>query len=169
MPSVPRLAAAVVVGTLWFCQPARAQNIDPALEADVGKLLNVVGADSVGARVASVMLSQILDDLRQQQPQISDQTVATMKRVLEDELARSLQADGGLRADLVRIYASYFTREDIAALLNFYGTDVGRKLLALMPQISEETARAGQQWAMRDMPRILGVLQERLRAQGLIK
>ena len=169
MLSSARPAVAVVVASLWLCQPAQAQDVDPALKSDVEKLLNVIGADSVGARVASVMLSQLLDTVRQQQPQVSDKTVATMKSVFEAELVRSLQGEGGLRADLVRIYASHFTREDIAALLNFYGTDVGRKLIALMPQISEESALAGQQWAVRDMPRILSVLQERLRSEGLVK
>ena len=169
MPSFRRVAVAVVMGALWFCPPARAQDVDPALKADIERLLNLVGADTVGAKVASVMLTQFLDTVRQQQPQVSDKTLATMKSVFETELERGLQGDGGLRSNLVRIYASHFTREDIAAMLNFYGTDIGRKLIALMPQISEESALAGQQWAMRNMPRILGVMQERLRAEGLTK
>ena len=37
-----------------------------------------------------------------------------------------------------------------------------------MPALAQEGAAAGQAWAMANMPRINGVLQSRLRAEGLL-
>jgi hypothetical protein len=148
--------------------PARAQDIDPALRTDVEKLLEVTGAVSSGAKVASIISSQMIEGMRQQMPQVPDRAIAIVKEVLDAEFVKAFDAPDGLRADMVRIYASHFTRAEVAALLEFYATDIGRKAILLMPQLAEEGAAAGQKWAMAHMPRVTETLQQRLRAEGFL-
>ncbi|AFC86965.1 DUF2059 domain-containing protein [Frateuria aurantia] len=52
-----------------------------------------------------------------------------------------------LIAKMVPIYQRHFTADDIAGLNRFYATDLGRKMLTVMPQALNEAAQVNQAWA----------------------
>jgi uncharacterized protein len=166
---MPRLTVAVttVLYLLISCAPARAQDIDPAIRADIEKLLAVTGVASNGARLATTVGNQLIDTMRRQQPQMPPRIGEIIKEVLGAEFTRAF-TDPMVHGALVRIYAAHFSRTEISALLDFYSTELGRKLIVVTPQLAEEAAAAGQQWATANMPRILGIVQQRLRDEKLI-
>ena len=53
-------------------------------------------------------------------------------------------------------------------MLAFYQTDLGKKTIAAMPSIIREGAAVGEQWAEANMPRVLEVLETRLKSEGLL-
>jgi len=158
-----------VVAVLLVASPVRGQEIDPALKADIEKLFDVTGMSTLGPRLASALITPAMENLRLQQPAIPDGALAIVKDVFTAEIAHAFDADSPIHADLVRTYAKYFTREDLSALLTFYNTDAGRKAITVMPQLAQDGAAAAQRWAVTNMPRIMGVVQQRLRAEGLVK
>jgi hypothetical protein len=70
---------------------------------------------------------------------------------------------------MVPVYAKHFTHDEIRALLTFYGSDLGRKTVAVMPMALQEGARIGQAWANELAPEIRTELEKRFRAEGFLK
>jgi hypothetical protein len=148
---------------------ASGQTIDPSFRSDIQKLLEVTRSAQLGAQGASLILGQILDGLKKSQPPIPDRAVALAKEVLDSEFAKAFAGPDNLTDQMVLIYARHFTQEDVHGLLAFYSSDLGKKTIASMPAVLQEAVAAGQQWAEKQMPRIVTILQTRLRAEGFIK
>jgi hypothetical protein len=53
-------------------------------------------------------------------------------------------------------------------VLAFYQTNLGKKTIAAMPSIAREGAAIGQEWAEANMPRVLEVLETRLKSEDLL-
>ena len=162
---VAALVAGIVATTVGT---ARAQEPDPAHRADIERLLEVTGAGKLGAQIANMAAGQIIDTLRTAQPRVPQRAADVVKEVLSTEFSAAFDSPGGLHGTIVNMYAKHFTHEEIKGLLAFYATDLGRKAITEMPALAQESAAAGQAWAIANMPRINGVLQSRLRAEGLL-
>lgn len=139
-----------------------------ALQKDIEHLLEVSGSSQLAVQVASTLSGQILDQLRSN-PSIPPRAIDVAKEVLDEEFKKAFAAPDGLMAGIVRVYARHFTAEDVKALVEFYDTDIGKKLVATMPVLMQESMQAAQQWSTRETPRIGRVLNDRLRKEGLIK
>lgn len=139
-----------------------------ALRKDIEHLLEVSGASQIAVQAASMMSGQMLEQLRSN-PSVPPRAIDVAKTVLNEEFEKTFAAPGGLMDGIARIYAKHFTAEDVKALAAFYETDVGKKLVATMPVLMQESMEVAQQWAAREAPRIGRVLNERLRTEGLIK
>lgn len=87
------------------------------------------------------------------------------------DVEKLLEVTGALAlgTQIVGIHMKHFTHDEVMALLDFYGTAVGRKSISVMPTLAQEGAAAGQEWAAAHLPQILGAIDERLRAEGFLK
>lgn len=139
-----------------------------ALRKEIEHLLEVSGSSQLAVQVASTISGQILDQLRSN-ASIPPRAIDVAKEVLDEEFKRSFDAPDGLMAGIVRVYAKHFTSEDVKGLVAFYNTELGKKLVATMPALMQESMEAAQQWSTRETPRIGRVLNERLKKEGLIK
>jgi uncharacterized protein len=164
-----RILVAAACAALLGPRAASGQTIEPSFRADIEKLLEVTGAAQMGTQIASIISGQIINGLKTSQPSVPDRALDLAKSVLDSEFAKAFSAPDGLTQQIIAIYAKNFTQDDVRGLLAFYRTDLGRKTIRMMPVVMQEGAAAGQQWAEREMPRIAAVLQQRLRAEGLIK
>jgi hypothetical protein len=149
-------------------RPAGAQTVDATFRSDIEQLLEVTGATGVGARAASLITGQMLELLKQSQPNAPAEWFDVARQVFDEELTKNF-ASGDLTSRLVVIYAKHLTPDDVKGLLTFYQSDVGRKLIAVIPAIMQESSVAGEQWGKELMPGILATLERRLRAEGLLK
>ena len=111
---------------------------------------------------------QLLDRLQRSQPPVPARALEIAKQILDAEFDKAFEGPASLTDELIPIYANHFSRDDVQGLLAFYSSDLGKKTVASIPAIVQEGAIAGQRWAEKQMPRILGVLEERLRAEGFI-
>jgi hypothetical protein len=63
---------------------------------------------------------------------------------------------------LIRVYDKYLTEEDLDALIAFYSTDTGQKIIKFLPEITKESMNVGAEWG-----REVGAkLMEQLKAKG---
>lgn len=60
--------------------------------------------------------------------------------------ARAHARQAELEAMIAAIYDRHFTTDDLRQLLAFYDTPVGKKLLATLPTITQESVAAGREW-----------------------
>ena len=136
---------------------------------DIERLLEVTGSAKSGALMSNLVAGQMLDSLRKSRPDISEKAIAVTKEVLEAEFMKAFEGPGGMMSRLVAIYARHFTHEDVIGLLGFYESDLGKKMIDVMPLLIQESMAAGQEWAMENMPRIRATLELRLNAEGLVR
>ncbi len=50
------------------------------------------------------------------------------------------------------IYMDLYTEEDVDAILNFYNSPVGKKMIKITPEITEKSLELGQIWGMQLQP-----------------
>jgi len=164
----PLVCSVLLVGLAMSARPAGAQTVDATFRSDIEQLLDVTGSAQVGAQFARMMTGQMLEGMKQSQPNVPAAWFDVARQVFDEEFTKAF-ASGELTSRLVLIYAKHLTPDDVKGLLTFYRSDVGRKVIGVMPTIMQESSVAGQQWGKELMPGILATLERRLRAEGLLK
>jgi len=66
----------------------------------------------------------------------------------------------GVKEDYVKIYIAVFTEEEIRALINFYQSPIGQKLVSKQPELMEKSMELSQKRFMEIMPRLMSLMQE---------
>lgn len=115
--------------------PAAAQEsgVDPAKKKDIEQLLSITKADQLGED----MIGQLVMSFRQSNPAVPAEFWQDFKnRHPGDDFTRML----------VRVYDQHLTHQEIKDIIAFYQSPTGKKFIASLPQIMQESATAGQQW-----------------------
>lgn len=144
--AVPAAGAEDTVGGVMGGPVAQPMPVDPALVEDIRTLLKLTGA----GRLAIQSMLATLEQMKVVRPEIPEAFWDTFTaEVKEDELVDLL----------VPVYAAHFTRADVAQLVAFYQTPVGRKLIAETPAITAEAMAVGQAWGATLATRVLVKMQ----------
>ena len=165
-----RIAVLALVFSLLL-SPTRVfgQGTVEAFHKDILKLLDLTGSSKMGIQMANMVSAQFLEGLRKGNPDVPGRAIDVAKELLSAEFTKAFESPDGLTPQLVTIYAKHFTHQEVLGLIAFYETDLGKKTVATMPQLMQEAGSVGQQWAERNVPRILSAINDRLRAEGFIK
>jgi hypothetical protein len=111
-------------------------SIDPAKEADIRSLMELVGAHDLVQEGANTAIEQSREKLLATVPN-NDKGQAFV-----NSFAASYQKKfdvDQVTDQLVGVYDKHFTDEEIKGLLQFYGSPLGQKVAAEMPKINRET------------------------------
>lgn len=138
----------LLLTVLCFCTPLlgvaqqTAQNASdaPATKEDIQKYLDVMHSREMMAKMVDAMSApmhkmfheQFLKDKSKLPPDFEDR----MARMMDDSM-KSFPWDEMLDS-MVPIYQKHFTKGDVSALIAFYSTPTGQKLLRDMPAIMQE-------------------------------
>ena len=116
--------------------PAKAaKSIDPAKEADIRSLLELVGAKD-GIEDAAGFATEPYREKVVETSANNDRAQAFVMNYLAD-FQRKFDAHA-VHEELVGIYDKHFTDDEIKGLLEFYGSPLGQKVAAELPKISRE-------------------------------
>jgi hypothetical protein len=117
-----------------LAEQARAQS--PAKHDDIKQLLALTGAGAIGRRVST----QVLEMYKNAH---TDIPAEVWQEIWRDVEAR---VEEFVTERLVPIYDQHLSHEDIKELIAFYESPLGKKLLQVMPLMSQESMLAGQAW-----------------------
>lgn len=124
-----------------------------AKEQDIRKLMQMTGSANMGLQVMDNMIAQF----KKMMPQIPEDFWTDFRNEVNAKELTDL---------IVPIYARHFNHNDIKQLIAFYNTPIGKKLVALQPQIMQESMAAGQKWGAKVGQRAMKKIQERKKKQG---
>lgn len=127
------LAVVVTVGLLSV--PQRALADEAKKEALVRELLELTGAGKLGEQVSA----QMIDSMRGM-PGLDPRFV--------DKFAQLARGDE-MTEIIVPIYMKHFDEPTLKAVVAFYKTPAGQKLIVAMPVVMQESMTAGQEWGKR--------------------
>lgn len=122
---------------LLCCAPAlMAQNNAPAptKEESIRKLLILTDAKGIFKRSVEMQISAMRTINSSQIPS-----------KFWDEVLKAVDPDKFMNL-LVPIYDKHFSNDELSALITFYETPLGKKLLSELPQIITESAAAGDKY-----------------------
>jgi hypothetical protein len=146
----------------------KAPAVDPALRADIEKLMVITGAANLASQIATQVTNAFLNSVQQTtQNAIPPRMIEVVREVLGAEFANGFNGSE-IRDQQIALYAKYFTHADVKGLIAFYESDLGRKAVENMPSLMREGGEIGERWAQGAMPKIMQTLQARLKAEGLI-
>ncbi len=114
-------------------------SIDPAKEADIRSLMELVGARDLVQNGANTAIEQSREKLLSTVPN-NDKGQAFVN-AFAISCQKKLDVDQ-VTDQLVAIYDKHFTDDEIKGLLQFYGSPLGQKVAAEMPKIGRETQAA---------------------------
>lgn len=119
---------------------------------NVKKLLELTGARKLGVQVAQALVNCF------------KQNGSTAPDEFWDEFLKEMDSDTLINMT-VPIYEKYYSDAEIKQLIDFYRSDIGKKVVLVTPMIMQESMQLGQTWG-KD---IAEKLQSRLREKGYLK
>jgi hypothetical protein len=114
-------------------------SIDPAKEADIRSLMELVGARDLVQDGENAAIEQSRDKLLATVPN-NDKGQAFVN-AFAASYQKKFDVDQ-VTDQLVEFYDKHFTDDEIKGLLQFYGSPLGQKVAAEMPKIGRETQTA---------------------------
>ena len=161
-----RPAAFAALAALALASPAPAQPAaSPEAREAARALVEAMGGGQQFAATLHHMRGPLIGSIQQQSPKVAPAEVA---RIVDEILVPEFQARSGEVAEATAaIWASRLTVGEMRELAAFYATPLGRKLLAVTPEMSAEVLRTGQAWAARVIGEAIAKHREALRARGL--
>ena len=119
--------------------PQANSSIEPAKEADIRSLMELVGARDLVQDGANTAIEQSREKLLATVPN-NDKGQAFLN-AFAASYQKKFDVDQ-VSAQLVGIYDKHFSEDEIKGLLQFYGSPLGQKVAAEMPKIGRETQAA---------------------------
>jgi hypothetical protein len=113
--------------------------IDPAKEADIRSLLELVGARDMIQDAANNSVEQIKEKIAASLP--NNERAQKVADTFANDFQKKYDPDA-LMDLLVKIYDKHYTDEEIKGLMQFYGSPVGQKAALEMPKITREIQAA---------------------------
>lgn len=143
-------ACALALALSLAARPAIAEpppTKDTPKMTDVKRLLQLTGAAQLGQQV----MQQLIPSFKQQMPAVPD-------RFWQDFIK---EANPNELVDQVAvIYDKYLSHDEVKAIIKFYETPAGKKLVSVLPQVTQESMVVGQQWGRQLGERIARKLQQ---------
>ncbi len=131
--------------------------------ADIETLLELTDALAMGTQVSQAFSAQIADAMRAANPPPPAGLVEAAQRIVDELIGESFPE---LTDGLVELYARHFTHDEIRGFNEFYASELGRKAIAVLPQITQESMMMGQLWGQSLQPEIDRRLRAWMAEQG---
>jgi hypothetical protein len=139
------ILALVLIPSLSFAQK---KSMDPAKEKDIRRLLELTGAATLGAQV----MNQMLQTFRQTMPNVpADFWPELQKELNPNELVEKV----------IPVYDKQLAAAEIKDLIRFYETPTGKKLIKVMPAITQESMEIGKAWGRDIGEKVMKKLQQK--------
>ena len=117
------------------------EKIDPAKEAAIRHLMEITGTSKLGENVSTYFESRVRAVISEALgPERTTKFMEAFSKNLEASVQPSIVVDA-----MVPIYAKAFSMEDIQALVQFYDSPLGQRIVKVMPKVEEESQNAGLQ------------------------
>ncbi len=147
-----------------LCIPAKAEDLSREKRADIERLLEMTGALAIGQQMAVATAANYTQSLKKVRPDIPQDAL----NLLPAEIAAAFEENiGALRDQIIPIYHKHFTAAEVKEMIRFYSTDLGQKMIKVMPTLMREGMLVGQRWGESLAPKINQRVTNRLRKQGI--
>jgi hypothetical protein len=118
--------------------------VAPATRAEILKLFEVMKVRQQMQQVMQQVMQQTLtmshEALKSRHPDISAEDLARLD-AMADQTMKDFPVEG-LLDDMIPVYQKHLTKTDVQALISFYSTPTGQKMLRELPAMTAEGMQA---------------------------
>lgn len=162
----------LVVGLVGIAAGAvalTARSIDQRKPATATEIKELLVATTQRANLSSAVVTSMLDQIKTTPgaDKVNPKVVEIIPTEVDAFFAAAMTQPGGLGDALVPVFAQRFTSGEIAELLAFYRSPLGRKLAKEMPLIASQSAPLAQQWTLDHWPELSQRVEAALQRQGI--
>lgn len=142
------------------------ESIDPAKVEAIRELLRMTGAEANRDQLTNTFTQQLISVLQANNTTLTDRTKTVIRAEVEAVVTEQLRNEK-LQMKMHRIYARYFTLEELEGLIEFNKSPIGRKANQVMPVLMRESVSAAQSWSEEIGPIMSQRVKERLAQEGV--
>jgi uncharacterized protein len=153
----------MVFATCVFSQ----NQINPAKKARIENLLEVTGSLKIGATFGKAIVKQMYEAYQKTGTSLPDSVVIIMEKEINGIMDDEMKIKSGLVDQLCSVYDKYYTDKNLDDLLQFYNSETGRKVIATLPNVMQESMEIGQQWGAQKGAEVAQKLLEKLQKKGI--
>ena len=111
--------------------PEKAQNIR--------RLLELTGTHRLVHQMIDELMASLKSSVPGEQPEVRNKIIS----IYEEEIKKSFTVEK-MNEFIIPIYDKYFTDDELTALVEFYESPLGKKVVSVLPQIFSESSSAGE-------------------------
>ncbi len=158
------LLACVFLATVCVAQPNPADR--PPTQEEIAKYFEIMhvreSMKSILESVAKETKELIHEQLNREAPNGTPEFNAQVDGMLALDGATKNQLVEEMLANMVPVHQKHFAKGDLAALLAFYDTPMGQRLLREVPAVTQESMRATQVFMQRKTNAIMQQVHEQI-------
>ena len=140
-------------------------DIPKGLQNDIVRLLDITGSGKLGLQMGTAVANQVIDQMTAKNPKVTE----NMKNAVKDEISKLMaEKMPDLTRQIVKVYAKYFSQEEIKGLIAFYHTPLGQKTIRSLPQVLNEGMLIGKAWGRGLEPELIRRIEARLKKDELL-
>jgi hypothetical protein len=157
----------VVIFTLGCSFPlvAVADDLTPEKRADIERLLTMTGALTVGRQMAVSIVAQLSLAIKKSRPDVPQKLMDALPEEVSAVFDENIAS---FREAVIPMYSKYFTASEIKQMVQFYSTELGQKVIKVMPALVQESIAIGQAWGQSLGPRIDARIKARFKRDGVV-
>jgi hypothetical protein len=159
----PRLAALLLFSLCAFGQQAPADA--PASREQILKLFEVMHIRQQMRVMMQGMAKQqsdlVRETIKQRNPQITEEQIAHVNDFMAETM-KEFPIDGMLD-DMIPVYQKHLTHPDVDAIIAFYSSPTGQKLMQEMPAMTSEGMQAAYPRMQKQMEKVMQRVEERMK------
>ncbi|MCR4283156.1 MAG: DUF2059 domain-containing protein [Bauldia sp.] len=157
------LAATLVAVSPGAVAPmAIAQELSASHVAIALTVVKSAGATRGFDNVLPILANKVTDRLISIRPDLHKEIAAAVEAVVVKLAVRRAELDN----DVARIWAKYFTEEELQTLAQFYQSPAGKKFSEIGPQMVAESYQVVDRWSNRVGDELLEKTREELKSRG---
>lgn len=140
------------------------ENLTPQKKADIEHFLEITGALSASQQMASLASAQLAQTIRKLRPDIPEEIISVLPEEVDAVFAANLDS---FKETMIPLYHKHFTSAEIREMTRFYKTDLGKKMIQVMPSLISDSMELGQRWGQSLGPQIDARIKARFRKEGV--
>jgi hypothetical protein len=154
--------AGVAVALVAFGPAAHSQQRSAAAMATAKELVAFTGTTTLFNPLIAGVIEQAKLLFLQQNPALSKDLNEIAIKMRTDLAPRFVE----LTDEVARLYATTFTDEELKAILVFYQSPVGKKLLDQQPKVVDASMKFAQDWANKLSDEVIAKMRDELKKRG---
>lgn len=145
LTSLSRIALVAILA--FSALSVHADELTPAKRAQIKTLLETTGVKAIPEQIASNTVQSWAPGIKQLDPKFPDKGFTIARDAFLASLNAKVDTPGGLIEQVTLVYHNTFSGPEVADLLKFYQSPVGKKLLASQAKVNGETFQTAMKWA----------------------
>lgn len=164
-----KLIAMVAFSTVLLCSTLSANEVSKEKKALIDTLLEQTGQSAVamGTQFSNLFIQQMTMILKKSNPNIDPKAYTILSEEVTAIINEEVVENGALSKMMYPIYNKHFSNDELKKMIEINNTEFGKKMIRVMPAITQEGMQAGQVFGQSLGPKIQQRLQARFKEAGI--